>query len=73
MAPVANNPRQGSRLAVTIMYGDRPAAQTLPFVIPSNTGVWLRGKGEQTDMWEVAALYVDHILHLGSGPDNQQG
>ena len=47
MAPVANNPRQGPRLAVTIMYGDRPVPQALPLVIPSNMGVWLRGKGEQ--------------------------
>lgn len=48
------------------MYRDRPVAQTLPFVIPSTMGVWLRGKGEQTDMWEAAALYVDRILIWGA-------
>jgi hypothetical protein len=73
MAPVANNPRQGSRLAITIMYRDRPTAQTLPLCNPEqHEPVAARKVNKQTTWGGAAALYVGRI-HLGSWPDDQRG
>lgn len=68
IAPVAGNPRQGSRLAITAVYREEgPTDQTLPLCNPKQHEPVAARKGEQTDNVGAAALYVDRILIWGAG------